>query len=222
MIERQLNIGQILIADDHYFYVLRCNGFHVFDANDTSKSEFVHCVPEPKGESGKKRVHWRKIGWLPHKLILLDQMGTMFHIPRHVFPAEHNWSVGKRVKLGVWTNQFLCLGDKYIPKAADVAECRRMIRYPDFQSFEPWFTNCLRTRTLIDGIPARYSRKDEVGGRAITVPKPKGNLQRNVAVVGDQSFCFKKPNVNDVCFSNDGMVAHILHEDGSLVSVDVD
>ncbi len=239
--------GQIIVADEEYFYIFNKRGFFVCTM-DGEPPLFVHCVSAPR--EGNK-VTWLVVGWTEAHLVVADVDTFYYKIPRHTKEFKKMSVDNYAVRYSPMLHYVL--EDKEVPYVDSIQYGFRHtwsetkpLRDKEAK-LQEIFSDCFRVRRVSTG--NRYYREDKWMGKEASVVEGDGRVRdRDKIMVGgydplvphsnpvkdrvkdrdkikigfDTFLPLPSEPANDVCFSIDGLRLHVLHQSGNVSIIDMD
>jgi hypothetical protein len=210
------NGGQVILADEEYFYVFNKRGFYLCSAN--SEPTFVYFDSAP---TANNKVTWWAIGLTKTHIIIADISHSYYKIPRHT--KEFETVDYSNYKFGYMQSN----------KQLDKVPVIRSLNYSNYAANKyqgerellksTYFSDCFRFRQLAKD--ERYKREDSWQGHTASVfESAKGMVKDRDTIIIDGTKYLPMPGelANDICFSTDGLTLYVLHQAGKVTIIDVD
>lgn len=216
MMHLNSNGGQIILADDGYFYILNKRGFYICSFN--TEPVFVYFNSQP---TNNNKVTWWGAGWTEKHLIVADVSHSFYAIPRHTNEFD-TMAYCRHLHLPVQGGIGAAPPEKvpFVPALYYTSNRRAGTR----DEAKMCFDKCFRYRQLVKD--ERYKREDAWMGHTASVfesCKEMINKDRDKIVInGTKYMPLARELANDICFSMDGLMLYVLHQAGKVTIIDVD
>lgn len=212
MMHLNINSGQVILADEEYFYILNRRGFYV--CSMTMEPLYVYCYTAPINDN---KITWWAAGWTETHIIVADALKYVYMIPRFTLDFEKiNYNL-------LECNRWSPLVDK-VPFVKSIEYSKNGANVDKEKLHKMYFANCLRFRQLA-GHGSRYKRKDDWKNNQAQVMESvgKGIQDRDKILINGTIYCpLPGELANDICFSQDGLMLYVLHQMGQVSIIDVD
>lgn len=212
MMHLNSNGGQVILADEGYFYVVNKRGFYLCSFN--TEPEFVYFDEAP---TNNNKITWWAAGWTEKYIIVADVSHSYYIIPRHT--NEFKTQPYSAHRFGYLQKN---PGPVKVVQSHHYAD--RKMRGGTRDEAKKCFKDCFRFRQLVKD--ERYKREDAWQGHTASVfesCKEMINKDRDKIVINGTKYVpLNRELANDVCFSMDGLMLYVLHQGGQISIIDVD
>jgi hypothetical protein len=213
MMNINANGGQVILADEEYFYVFNKRGFYLCSVN--SEPTFVYFDSAP---TANNKVTWWAVGLKEKNIIIADISHSYYSIPRHTKEFE-------TVDYSAYRFGYMQSDKKPdkvpIIRSNNYAASRQKVDREVIKTM--YFSDCFRFRQLAK--EERYKREDNWQGHTASVfESAKGMVKDRDTIIINGTKYLPMPGelANDICFSTDGLTLYVLHQAGKVTIIDVD